>query len=126
MRWTCDDWNPCPAAVMQGYFTHFLNQSSNTSIDKEKEIHYGAVHGIKRDANADGVDFTRSGLRIVLNQEEENDVMQVITLEVLVRDVASFLEPTAPAPGHEETDDSEGAYSVEKQFISLVIPKFAL
>lgn len=95
-------------------------------MDTEKEINDIAVQSIERDANEHGVQFTRAGLSSLLNQEAENDVVQVITRDELLRDVAGLQEPTSPDPDEEGTDDLEEVYSLEKQLMSLEITKYAL
>lgn len=58
------------------------------STDAEKEVNDSALQSTERDANEHCVQFTRAGFSSLLNLEEINDVVQVITRDDLVQNMA--------------------------------------
>lgn len=96
------------------------------STSTEKKISKSALQSMKQDANEYGVQFTTDRLSSLLHKEEEKDLVQVITCDDLVRNVADLPELTDLDYDEESNEDSEEFYSVDKQFISIKIAKGAL
>lgn len=105
--------------MIQNCCTHFLKQSRNTDTDTEKVLSDETIRSMEPDAKEHAVQFSRAGLNSPLNQEDEKDVLKVISRDELARYTSGLPEQTSPDTDHEKNDNSENVYSVEKELLSL-------
>lgn len=83
------------------------------------KINDSALQSIEQDTNEQGVQLTCTRLIRILNLKKEKYVVQVITHNELVWNVACFSGPTKFDTVNEKAEDLEKAYRMEKNLISL-------
>lgn len=126
IRWTYDEWNACPSTVIRNCFRHCFSQggTSQDAVSSE-QADQDCLSSMQRDAAESGVEFTKAGLRDLLNPAEEDDVNESVTIEELGRDIAAA-ETTVSEVDGDEHPDTDSTESVEQQLHCIAVTKACL
>lgn len=125
MRWTVEEWGRCPGDVIHNCFNHCFRKAGELGRDIEKEVEVETMENMQRDAYEHGGTVTQAGLQNFLNPEEEDNVLEQVNYDDLVREVAGIEDDEAEQEEQIVTAE-EDFYTIEQQLQSLAIARAVL
>ena len=114
MRWTVEEWESCPATVIKNCFSHCFKQDCQAIEELEAELQAKTLQNMERDAKEHGIAYTKTGIQNLLNPGDEDNVVEDLNYDELVREVAGLPEECEAQCGTEEQNEvEEDVYTIE-------------
>lgn len=126
MRWAVEEWRRCLADVMHNSFYHCFLEAGEVGSDIQKEVEAETKENIQRNTHKHGVAVPKVRLLDILKPEEEDNVLEKVNYDAIVREVAGIQEHEKKEEEGQFSAAVEEVHTVKQQLQSLAAARTVL